>query len=390
MSVQVSYKKQTLFGIILLLCIFSIFESGSRFYELFISDCSLTGAETLSEYDYFLKRITCYDQQNIVYANQPVLTIIPNQHFTTVNINNEGFRGTEINVSKTNNDYRIIIIGGSTVFGAGLGNDNQTIPYELNKKFKEKFNNVEVINAGISSLTSFEELYHFKEKLIQLEPNLVIIYDGWNNVAYKTISDPEILNTDANKLQFKDFQKYLRTPVVLYRYVVLPIIDSQLFSNLDTMDAPIINKSDLYDPQISNSIASLWYKHMNEFCQISNEKQIQSVVILQPTLDHGSKPLSNYEQSIYIKNIHHEKTFEILIQKSKNLNDCSMVLDFSNVFNDVNNGVYLDAGHLNHLGNKIIAEKIYEEILPVVMTDLNTEKKITTEEEKQNEELEDK
>ena len=37
MSVQISYKKQTLFGIILLLCVFSIFETGSRFYEFFFT-----------------------------------------------------------------------------------------------------------------------------------------------------------------------------------------------------------------------------------------------------------------------------------------------------------------------------------------------------------------
>ena len=53
MSVQVSYKKQFLFGIILLLVIFSIMESGSRFYEFFIQDCGLENAETASEYDYF-------------------------------------------------------------------------------------------------------------------------------------------------------------------------------------------------------------------------------------------------------------------------------------------------------------------------------------------------
>ena len=157
MSVQVSYKKQTLFGIILLLCIFSIFETGTRFYEFFLQDCGVVDAQTLSEYDYLLKRYICYDQQIIEYAHQPVLSIIPNQHFTTVNINNEGFRGAEINVSKTNSDYRIFIIGGSTVFGFD-DDDNQTIPYKLNEKFKEKLNNIEVINAGISSLTSFEEL----------------------------------------------------------------------------------------------------------------------------------------------------------------------------------------------------------------------------------------
>ena len=242
MSVQVSYKKQFLFGIILLLVIFSIMESGSRFYEFFIQDCGLENAETASEYDYFLKRYICYDQQIIEYSYQPVMTIVPNQHFTTININNDGFRGSEIN-TKMPHDYRIFVIGGSTVFGSGVADDNQTIPYELNKLFGKKFNNVEVINAGISSISSFEELFHFKEKILQLDPDLVIIYDGVNDIHSKKTTDPEISNSDMGELQFKDFQKYLRTPVVLYRYVLLPIINTEQLSYFDSEKLPKVVRS---------------------------------------------------------------------------------------------------------------------------------------------------
>ena len=371
MSVQVSYKKQTLFGIILLLCVFSIVETGSRFYEFFLQDCKLENAQTLSEYDYLLKRYICYDQQIIEYAHQPVLSIIPNQHFTTININNDGFRGTEINLSKINDNYRIIMIGGSTVFGSGMSNDNQTIPYELNKKIGEKYSHVEVINAGISSITSFEELYHFKEKLIQLEPNLVIIYDGSNDVHYKITSDPEILNSDEDKIQIKNFQKYLRSPVVMYRNVVVPIINSQIVNTLDTVDVSVTNNSSIHNnSQLSQLITTIWYDRMNEFCQISNEKQIKSIVIIQPTLDQGKKPLSDYEYSIYTENIFNKKTFNMLIQKSENLTNCSGVYDFTNVFENTDSGVYVDRVHLNNLGNKIIANNIYEKILPIVLEDI--------------------
>jgi len=371
MSVQVSYKKQTLFGIILLLCVASIFETGARFYEFFVQDCNLDDAVTLSEYDYFLKRYICYDQQIIEYANQPVLTIVPNQHFTTININNEGFRGKEINVSKTNNDYRIIMIGGSTVFGASLSNDNQTIPFELNKKFGEKYNNVEVINAGISSITSFEELYHFKEKLIQLEPNMVIIYDGANDVDYKRTSDPENLDTDKDKLQIKDFQKYLRSPVVMYRTILVPIINSETVNILDTDDVSVTSNSSIHNSSnLPQLITSLWYDHIKEFCQISNEKQIKSIVIIQPTLDQSKKPLTDYEYSIYQENILNKKIFDMLIQKSENLTNCSGVYDFTNVFENTDSGVYVDWVHLNGLGNKIIANNIYEKILPTVLEDI--------------------
>ena len=40
------------------------------------------------------------------------------------------------------------------------------------------------------------------------------------------------------------------------------------------------------------------------------------------------------------------------------------------VFENIEKGVYFDKVHLNNLGNKIIAEKIYEKILPIVLKDL--------------------
>jgi lysophospholipase L1-like esterase len=369
MSVQVSYKKQGLFYLILLLCVFTVVESGSRFYEFFGQDCKLAGAETLGEYDYFLKRHICYDQQILMYTQQPVLTIIPNQHFTTININNDGFRGDEINISKSDNDYRIIMIGGSTVFGTGLSNDKQSIPSELNKIFDKKYTNVEVINAGISSITSFEELYHFKEKLIHLKPDLVIFYDGHNDVEYRNTSDPQILNI-SDELKIKDFQKYLRSPVVLYRYVLLPIIHSQTENVMDNNNSINTTNSNSYNFQLSNSITSLWYEHITEFCKISKNEQIKSIVIIQPSLNQNKKPLSEYEKSIYEKSSHTQKTFDMLIQKSDNLTNCSNVYDFTNIFENTFSGVYMDSVHLNNYGNKIIAEKIYEKILPIVIEDI--------------------
>ena len=96
MSVNVSYKKQSLFLIISIIILFAVVESSARFYEFFIQDCNLENSETLNNIDYFMKRQICYDQQNVIYSYHPVDTIVPNQHFNTININNNGFRGPEL------------------------------------------------------------------------------------------------------------------------------------------------------------------------------------------------------------------------------------------------------------------------------------------------------
>ena len=202
---------------------------------------------------------------------------------------------------------------------------------------------------------------------------MIIVYDGHNDGVYKKIIEPKILNTDKDELQFKDFQKYLRTPVVIYRYILLPIINSDINNelNLSTSEAGLIVNKKNIDEKISNSIGTLWYERMKEFCEISNDKKIESVVILQPTLYHGNKPLSDYEKTILNENKQGKEIFEILNEKSQNLNNCSSVSDFSNVFDQITDGVYIDEAHLNYYGNKIIAEKIYETILPMVLEDIS-------------------
>ena len=96
MSVNISYKKQAGFFFISILILLTIIEGSARVYEYFGQDCNLADAETLTNTDFFSKRQICHDQQNIVYSYTPVDSIVPNQHFKTVNINNDGFRGPEI------------------------------------------------------------------------------------------------------------------------------------------------------------------------------------------------------------------------------------------------------------------------------------------------------
>ena len=47
-----------------------------------------------------------------------------------------------------------------------------------------------------------------------------------------------------------------------------------------------------------------------------------------------------------------------------------MSADLRNTFDNMNTPIYHDGGHMSDFGNKIIAEKIYEKILPIVIEDI--------------------
>ena len=44
---------------------------------------------------------------------------------------------------------------------------------------------IEVINAGISNGWSFNEVKQIRDRIITLQPDLLIIYDGWNDAEHE-------------------------------------------------------------------------------------------------------------------------------------------------------------------------------------------------------------
>ena len=107
----------------------------------------------------------------------------PNYDCWDIQINSAGFRNPEIVKQKTDGVFRIIAVGGSTTFAGETYED--TWAGHLQKIIDKEISEieVEVINAGESGATTKNELQLIKTKLIEFEPDLIIMYDGWNDSA---------------------------------------------------------------------------------------------------------------------------------------------------------------------------------------------------------------
>ena len=74
-------------------------------------------------------------------------------------------------------EYRIIMVGGSTTFGLGSTADEHTIPAYLESILNEKFEkNIQVINAGVIAAAARSEVYYIENSLIKFDPDLIIIF----------------------------------------------------------------------------------------------------------------------------------------------------------------------------------------------------------------------
>jgi len=367
MSLQVSYKKQILFGIMFLMIIFLTIEGFARLLDYqFVKDCQFPHSEAMTHLDMDLKRQMCYDFRDLEFVNSPYTALVPNQHFSTINVNEYGFRGSEVSKQKLDGTYRIFIIGGSTTFGTGSTSDETTIPGFLQKKYESAdlpFP-VEVINTGVSTGFSAGETYMVKEKLIDFEPDLLIIYDGWNDVT-KQIKE---YNEPVKKNLFFEYA------VNLYqKYKTRAIIDS-FFTDINYKTGTIAKPAKI--AQTPEKVA-IWKDRWKEICELGKENNFEVLVTIQPIAGSSNRTLSSFAEKNYIL-YDNENVLSALKFYSEALVDlnqfCIKTADLRNVFDGIEDPIYTDYVHMSDFGNEIVAQKMFELTLSIVTGNFIVEK----------------
>ena len=318
MSVQVSYKKQSVMGIVGIVILLLVIELVANVWWISQISCEFEDSEIFRDMSEDQKNQLCMDLYQIRTSGNE---IIPNQSSNTININSEGFRGSEFSTIKEQNDFRIIMLGGSTMFGTGATSDDTTIPGYLQSFFDESQldNKIEVINAGIQGADSNTELKLIENKLLQFSPDLVIIYDGWNDLRSN------------------------HTPI-------------KLLKNWDNICE--LGKKYNFDTVISlQPLAGFGDKSLtkqeNEFSKTGLDYNDKLLINLLPVYDEYQENLSQ-------------------------LVDCSATINLRNAFDKELETIYWDQGHISDTGNKIIASLVYKNIFDIISEKLNSEKSFST------------
>jgi len=317
MSVQVSYKKQFVLGFILIIIFLAVVELVVNVWLYNFYRCEFEDNEIFKNADPEINRKLClenlgYDviKTRLVKAEGFAGTDENPLDRSLINWNSEGFRSPEFEKEKPENTYRIFNIGGSTTFGIGVIN-NQTFPFYL-QQFFDQSNvglKVEVINAGVVGSWSLAETKLVKERLLNFQPDLFIVYDGWND-----------------------------------------------------------NRKVAKDTGLAS--ATLWKERWIEICTLGKQYGFDTIIILQPMVSTGKKILTKQEQEYYIhdNNAGGTEDYPQYVKQLDELNDhCSASADFSGIFDYISEPIYFDRGHTGPYGNQIIAKEVYQLSLPIIL-----------------------
>jgi len=250
------------------------------------------------------------------------------------------------------------------VFSVRAPSDHDTFPGYLQENFDElnTEKKVEVINAGNPGIASTDELHLIKVKIVNYDPDLIIIYDGINDVKSPYgYTKPKIPTNVLNNILKKYFSFY-KTPIVLRNEVL-----SDFYKFIEgEKENPY--KDNPFDKEIGSN-AALWKDNMSEICKWGKQQGYESIIVLQPFLGTGNKTLTSAEEKIY-NHIPPQwyQEHEFFITQLSNLKDeCAITSDFTRIFDEVDDRVYFDRMHISHQFNKVVADELFELSLPVVI-----------------------
>ena len=108
----------------------------------------------------------------------------PNLRGRFFRTNSLGLRGKETTIEKPAGRFRIAVLGGSTAWGLGASSDAKTVPGQLETILAETYpgRDIEVLNAAQIGYVSTQELIYFQRVISPMQPDLVVLLDGYNDI----------------------------------------------------------------------------------------------------------------------------------------------------------------------------------------------------------------
>ncbi len=148
---------------------------------------------------------TSIDSRDFAWTPHHYLPYVPTPNYRKGRTyhNSLGYRNNEFSLEKPRGVYRIVALGGSTTYDVRIEDNDQTFTAQLEKLLNEEYGyqRVEVINAGVPGYNSWEMLINLEFRVLDLEPDLVIIYEGTNDVHARLVEPSAYRGDNSGRRQ---------------------------------------------------------------------------------------------------------------------------------------------------------------------------------------------
>jgi lysophospholipase L1-like esterase len=279
---------------------------------------------------------------------------------------------TSSNIKITPKKTKIILmLGGSTMYSSEVP-DALTIPSILanilNKHISSDHPYYFIYNAGVTSVNSIQELERLEFELHHgLKPDLVILYDGINDVVQGVYyGNPQgVMFSDAMRSRIKELLKKI-IPLNIYHY----FREHAKASNLRELPVHMNNLAVIRT--LAKQTQKVYRENLLKMKELARENKFRLIVILQPhVFFEDSHPTADRTAARKLSSLRTPKiekafsvTYPLLRKTITDLKSQHFELyDFSQIFVGLQDEVFLDPYHINSRGNYIIAMALSKIIL---------------------------
>jgi lysophospholipase L1-like esterase len=325
-------------------------------------------------------RVTTFNEELgevVIFAGPAGISLAPNFHGEWVTTNAQGLRDPDdTQLLKAPGTLRIVTIGASGMWGAYV-HDDETIPYYLEQELSSRTTQpVEVINAAIPGAVSFQELIHLQAVVLPLQPDLVVIYDGRNDLYFANSPkwSPLLTPASLNALDAQTRRQQGDTGPLGNELWQVVVRYSKFFNTLDLMFRVI--QAGQQNNSTGAAIATdhpeavaAYADHLGLMAQTLQANHIPAIFVLQPILWANAKPINPEEQVIIDRaGSAYQSILKLYPQAQaaiKTLGEQYDVpaLDYTGIFADYTERMYLDEVHPTPAGNRLIAQQLAQDIV---------------------------
>jgi uncharacterized protein YjbI with pentapeptide repeats len=237
------------------------------------------------------------------FNSSKITELIP--YDTSHKYNKKGFTGEDFPVKKSESEFRIFVLGGSVMQGAGNSSIETSIPHILQKMIdkNDENNSIRVINASGSAGDSIYQAELINTVLTQFEPDLVMVLTGWND-----------LSSDH--------------PVKMIKHKWNDVCQNS-------------EKNDFGVMIFLQPIAGFGDKNLTK------QEKINSLT----GENHNKYQL-----------IQQQSTYDYLTREMMTLEKNCVVIDSRDMFDEIKGSVYWDQGHISEVGNFLVADRFLKEM----------------------------
>lgn len=283
-------------------------------------------------------------------------------------LNERGYRGSSPSAIKDVNEYRIIMLGGSTVFDG-----EPPIATLLQQEFEtNKFPNVRVYNYGVVSSVSSQELVRILLEVVDLKPDLIVMYNGGNDVWQNWQYDPRpgypfnFITYELNPLLESDVRSYPAITLFFYgsnlvRKYCRGMLRRQ-FLNLDELRKSVNYGSE----QWRDKIAEIYVNNLIKADKISQAFGAKFVVFFQPTVFYkdilSTEEKKCFEDKPFTEHMLDMRTKVLAKIHQTNMEKAGKFVDLSDIYDNTAEQVFTDLIHTKQNAKIVIAKAIYDHI----------------------------